>query len=196
MNRKNLNIVLTAIIIAAGGCSSGDYFVKKGASFSGYRQVGILVRPTDNLSENQAQSIASDLAAIVLSKRGYSVIEQFHKKELMSEQTLRLAGLYEGDPVEVGKLKSVKALLIITFPKYDLIRNRQEGSGVRVLGSGVSMSGKDLLITDVSVSLRLVSAATGELLYMASASRRLRGERLREASASVIGEALENLPRI
>jgi hypothetical protein len=198
--KKNLPSIFTALLCALTvftglSCSTTDSFVKEGINFNSYTQLGILVRPARGLSEKDARSIATDILGIGLARKGYIVVERALRKEIIEEQGIKMTGLYDEDPSELGKLKSIKALLIISFPRYALLRNRQDGTRINVIGTGVNMGGKDLIFTEVAVTIRMVSVKTGEMIYMATADRKLRGSRLRAATRSVIKKCLEDLPR-
>ena len=154
---------------------------------------GILETEVVNVDDSVVHGLR-DLAGIELSKKGYNVIEHFLKKELIDEQELNMSGLYQGDPIEMGKLKSIKALLIVSFPRYALFRIGQRSSNINLLGMGVKMGGKDLVQTEVAVTIRLISVTTGDVLYLSTADRKLRGSRLHSATRYVIKESLKDLP--
>ncbi|MCP4137304.1 MAG: hypothetical protein GY754_40425 [bacterium] len=188
--------VFITLIFFLVTCSTGDSYIKKDIDFAAFKDIGILVKPGPGLSETDASAIATELVGIELSKKGYRVIEQFYKKELIREQSLSMSGLYQGDPLELGKLKSVKALAIVSFPAYRILRSHQNSSDVRILGSGVRFGGKDILQTEVAVSVRVISVATGDVLYLGTADRKLKGSRLREAARHSIKVSLGDLPQL
>ncbi len=208
MNRKylihykiNLSVIFAALLLALTAsinlsCSTSDSFVKKGINFNSYKQLGILVRPAQGLSERDARSVATDIVGIELAKKGYVVVERALRKEIIEEKGIKMTGLYEEDPSELEKLKSIKALLIISFPRYALLRNRQDGTRVNVIGTGIQMGGKDLIFTEVAATIRIVSVKSGEMIYMATADRKLRGSRLRSATRTVVKNCLEDLPKL
>lgn len=194
--RRPVSILLGILLITLPACSTAESFVKEGINFPSYKQIGILVRPTEGLSAQDARSVATDIVGIELARKGYRVIERALRKEIVKELGINMTGLMEEDPSELGKLKSIKALLIVSFPRYALLRNRQGGTRVNVVGTGVNMGGKDMLFTEVAVSIRVISVKTGEMLYMATADRKLRGSRLRSATRDIIKKCMKDLPAL
>lgn len=191
---KKIKILLGILLITIPACRTADSFVKEGVNFKSYKQVGILVRPARGLTARNARSVATDIVGIELARKGYRVIERALRKEIVKELGINMTGLMDEDPVELGKLKSINALLIVSFPRYALLRSRQEGTQVNVLGTGANMGGKDMIFTEVAVSIRMISVKTGDILYMATADRKLRGSRLRSATRDIVKKCLKDLP--
>ena len=53
-----------------------------------------------------------------------------------------------------------------------------------------------MLFTEVAVSIRIISVKTGEMIYMATADRKLRGSRLHSATRDIIKKCLTDLPAL
>ena len=104
-------------------------------------------------------------------------------------------GLFKAEAKTLNKLKSLDSILLISFPTYSVYSYAHDGSKVRVLGASLDMGGKTSYRTEVSVSMRLVSVKTADVLFMCSTSRKIHGSRLPIAARYVVKKCLSNLEK-
>jgi curli biogenesis system outer membrane secretion channel CsgG len=107
---------------------------------------------------------------------GVSVIERMQMNQLLAEQKLSLSGYIDPNQVkEVGKMLSADALLLGTVSQYtQASQSTQEVTTVETNRRGdlydVSQPYTYLTPAQVSISCKLVSVETGEVIFAASGS--------------------------
>lgn len=192
-----LRLILSfVLLVSLCFCKSADVFIKPGTDFKQFNRVGILTKPSADLTEADAQSIANEMVSIQLYKKNFQVVERFASKDIIKQLELNMTGLYNAEPEEMMKLKSVNSLLLVTFPRYKVMTFNQGGGRVEVLGTGLSSGQRQSAKTEVSVSVRLVAVNTGDVLYVCTSERQLQGSRLRDATKAVIDKCLADFPTL
>jgi len=180
-------------VILFSSCKSANYFLKKGQDWSQLNKIGILTKSSKYLSKSQAQSVSNEVASIELNKKRFDVVERVALDEILKEIELSQTGLFKEDPKTLQKLKSIDSILLISFPTYSVYSYGNDGSKVKVLGASVNMGGKSSFRTEVSISMRLLSVKTADVLFMCTTDRKIHGSRLAIAAKYVIKKCLSNL---
>ncbi len=159
MNRKLISICLGLLIIPAAGCGH-KYIsarVERGEDLSRIRSVAVL--PFENMTKfHEAGKIVADLFATELYiSRKYRVMERTEAVALCAEQGIRLGEAVDAEYARtLGEMLGVDGVFIGSVSEYWYRVYREEDEEVEPA---------------VGINARLVSVATGEVLWSASVTR-------------------------
>jgi len=109
--------VLLSLVVVATGCATGSSFVKPGYNFAALDKVAVVEVSGANNRE-VVQNEVADLFAMELLKRGYNVVERNQVDKILDEQGFQRSGATSAlDPVEIGRILNVGAILIVNVPR-------------------------------------------------------------------------------
>jgi len=170
MNPCRILLALFPAAILAAGCAPAVKTVKS-RSFDPAAVSRIAVTALNGPNPRAGQAIADSLVPDLM-EMGFTVVERAQLEKITGEQSLHLTGALDPATLqEVGRLAGVQAILMGDFAGHvektavrRIVRPRLRRPARPIL-AGVR---EDFMID--SLSLRLVSVATGEILV--SSSRR------------------------
>jgi hypothetical protein len=137
MNLKWALLPVAALLLT--GCTKASSFFKPGYDFSQLNKVAV-AEVTGARGDTGAQNEVADLFSMEMLKRGFSVVERKQVETILKEQQLQQGGMTSReDPVKMGEVLNVQAVMIINIP---------------IAGQKVDLTAK------------LVEVKTGDLLWM------------------------------
>jgi outer membrane lipoprotein SlyB len=118
MKRWASCLVLMAAV-CAGGCASGESYVKAGYDFGQAERVAV-VSVEGYLGSRAAANQVADFFNMELMKRGYSVVERTQAAAILKEQDFQHSGVTRPEnAVEAGRILNVDAVLIVNIPRAE-----------------------------------------------------------------------------
>jgi hypothetical protein len=164
-------------LLLLGGCVTADLSVKKDFKRSDVKRIGVIdfTTPRTARADTYGQ-LAADTFSAELLRVGFSVIERSQIKKIVDELHLGQSGVVDAASAkEVGRVAGVDAMVMgtitpalvegrITMPQASPRRAR------RTNGGPVIIEEPHLDMTNVTVSGKMISVETGEILWVGSAS--------------------------
>jgi hypothetical protein len=112
-------MLLIAVGVAGCASSSGESYAAAGYNFANLDKVAI-VEVTGRVYGDAAKNQIANLFTMELVKKGYTVVERSHIKEILKEQEFQSSDLTSPEGrAKVKEIFNVPAILVIDIPKYD-----------------------------------------------------------------------------
>lgn len=177
---KYLLTCLPALLLSVFGCATApdiitDSYLKPGIDFSKFERVAVMGFTDAPNVPGSGKEIA-DIAGLEMLKKGYDILERNQVEVILHEQRLGLSGVLESETVnQVGKILGVKAIITGTVGSYHREKIYQEGAEINFLGrmkqlTRIVIPGGETLRYEVSLTMKMVDAETGAVIWMASGS--------------------------
>lgn len=171
---------LTAFLLFVFGCATApeiitDSYLKPGIDFSKFERVAVMGFTDAPNVPGSGKEIA-DIAGLEMLKKGYDILERNQVEVILHEQRLGLSGVLESETVnQVSKILGVKAIITGTVGSYHREKIYQEGAEINFLGrmkqlTRIVIPGGETLRYEVSLTMKMVDAETGAVIWMASGS--------------------------
>lgn len=140
--------------------------------FSKYERIAVLPF-VDAPSAPQSGQIIQGLTSQQLSKAGFSVVERARLFEILKEQSLSLTGALDtSQTMQIGRLSGAKALVVGEVGQYTTRDRKTDTTYFPLLLSGqttyIPVQGQQWMESYVSLSLRVIDAETGQMIYSGS----------------------------
>jgi hypothetical protein len=163
-----VTLLLLGIMVAAGGCSSGEGSFRAGYDFSSIDKIAV-VEVTGYFKQEGVRNQIASFVEMELLKRGYSPIERSRIQSLLDEQEFQASEITtSSDAVKAGQILNVPVVLVIDVPKF---------------GEDISVTGKMLDVKDASILwVGSGKASTGKFLTTALAA----------TAGAVVGAAIDS----
>jgi len=151
-----VTLLLSVIIVAAGGCSSGEGSFRAGYDFSSIDKLAI-VEVTGYFKQEGVRNQIASFVEMELLERGYSPIERSRIQSLLDEQEFQASEITtSSDAVKAGQILNVPVVLVIDVPEF---------------GEEINVTGKMLDVKDASILwVGSGKASTGKFLTTALAA--------------------------
>jgi len=134
--RTAIALIVLSIVIAAGGCSTGEGKFLAGYDFKDISKIAVIDVIGDTKSEAVKTQIANFFEMELLEK-GYSPVERGQVQMLLEEQDFQASGITpEENAVRAGKVLNVPVVMLINIPEF---------------GEEISMTAKMLDVEDGSI---------------------------------------------
>jgi len=125
-----------------------------------------------SLSEGDSRaSLIEDVFIRFLIGKGYSYASRKEVKEIVLEQSFQHSGLTDSDAVRMGKLLNVPAVLMITVSnlgQVDTFEGNLLTFPFQLAGALLMPNSGSSCLMRCSMTARLISTQTGEVLWLAS----------------------------
>ncbi len=142
--------VFVMVILLAGGCSSGESYVKAGYNFAGLDKIAIADVQGDVGSEAAKNQIA-DFFAMELMKKGYTPVERAQVQSLLKEHEFQASDLTTDEgAARAGRILNVPVVLVVNIPNFGEEMSMTakmidvEDGSVLWAGSGLGSTGRSL----------------------------------------------------
>ncbi|MCF7955435.1 MAG: CsgG/HfaB family protein [Phycisphaerae bacterium] len=151
-----VTLLLSGIIVAAGGCSSGDGSFRAGYDFSSIDKLAI-VEVTGYFKQEGVRNQIASFVEMELLRRGYAPVERSRVQSLLDEQNFQASEITSPDGVaKAGQILNVPVVLVIDVPEF---------------GEDIRVTGKMLDVKDASILwVGTGKASTGKFLTTALAA--------------------------
>ena len=142
--------VFVIAVLLAGGCSSGESYVKTGYNFAGLDKIAVVDVQGDVGGEAAKNQIA-DFFAMELMKRGYTPVERAQVQSLLKEHKFQASDLTTNEgSARAGRILNVPVVLVVNIPNFGEEMSMTakmidvEDGSVLWAGSGVGSTGRTL----------------------------------------------------
>ena len=143
-------LLLAAVIVIAGGCSSGEGYFRAGYDFEQVDKIAIVDVVGDVAGEVAKNQIA-DFFAMELLRKGFAPVERAQVQSILKEQKFQASDLTSSAGVaRAGEILNVPVVMVINVPQFDEEMNMTakmldvEDASVLWLGSGTGNVGSTL----------------------------------------------------
>ena len=134
--------ILLTIVLIAGGCSTGESYVRTGYDFSGLEKVAVInvQGPFGAAARNQI----ADFYNMELLKKGYAPIERSQIEALLEEQKFQASEATTPKGIaRVGRILNVPTVMVVNIPTFK---------------------------EEISMTAKLLDVEDGSILWMGSGS--------------------------
>ena len=148
-----ITLLLSGIMVAIGGCSSGEGSFRAGYDFSSIDKIAV-VEVTGYFKQEGVRNQIASFVEMELLERGYSPIERSRIQSLLDEQEFQASEITSAnDAVKAGQILNVPVVLVVDVPEF---------------GEDISVTGKMLDVKDASILwVGTGKASTGKFLTTA-----------------------------
>lgn len=151
-----VTLLLLGIMVAVGGCASGEGIFKAGYDFSSIDKIAV-VEVTGYFKQEGVRNQIASFVEMELLERGYSPIERSRIQSLLDEQEFQASEITSPDgAAKAGQILNVPVIIVIDVPEF---------------GEEISVTGKMLDVKDAGILwVGSGKASTGKFLTTALAA--------------------------
>ncbi|AQT69902.1 Curli production assembly/transport component CsgG [Anaerohalosphaera lusitana] len=154
-------ILLSLVIIASAGCSSGEGYSRQGYDFSTVDTVAV-ISVEGRIAGAAAKNQISDYFIAELLQKGYAPVERAEVEKLLEEHEFQASGLTSNtNAAQAGRILNVPAVIIVNIPEF-----------------------KD----NIAISAKMVDVEDGSILWLATGEGKV-GEFLTTLGGAAAGAA-------
>jgi len=151
---------LLFLILFINGCATAQSYTKQGTDFSKYKKISVIKFDCSNPAVGQE---VADIVALMFIKKNYNIVERSQLRAIIDENLIISSGLTDSAKSAL-KLAGINAVIVGSVTRYDCHPDKV-----------VAMIGFTPIFLNTnnchaSLSLKMLDASTGEILWAANGS--------------------------